>query len=164
MRPQDVVVLLKILTINKVEWQYRDLSATLFLSISEISESLQRSAVAGLIDDSKKKVYRQSLMEFVRYGLHYVFPVMPGTMVTGVPTAHSHPFYSNLFQSEMKYVWPDENGDSRGLAIQPLYSSMVRAAKEDNLLYKLLASIDILRVGRTRELQVALDELEKTIL
>lgn len=164
MRPQDVIILLKILTINKSTWQYRDLSVSLFLSISEVSESLQRSQMAGLIDDGKRKVYRLSLMEFIRYGLHYVFPAIPGTMVTGTPTAHSHPFYSPLFQSEMKYVWPDDDGASRGLSIQPLYRSVVKAAKQDELLYRLLASIDILRVGKTRELKVALEELEKAIL
>jgi hypothetical protein len=164
MRPQDIVLLLKILTISEPDWQYRDLAASLYLSISEISESLNRSHIGGLIDESKRKVYRQSLMEFIRYGLHHVFPQVPGTMVTGIPTAHSYPFYSKLFKSEMNYVWPDDSGDSRGLAIQPLYPSVVKAVKKDELLYKLLASIDIIRVGRTRELKVAIGELEKIIL
>src|SRR5438874_6918001 len=93
MRPQDVVILLKILSNANESWQYRDLSSSLYLSISEISESLARSHMAGLIDESKKKVHRQSLMEFIRYGLHYVFPQLPGSMVTGIATAHSHPFY-----------------------------------------------------------------------
>ncbi len=164
MRPQDVVLLLKILTLPGPVWQYRDLAASLYLSISEISESLNRSHIAGLIDESKRKVHRQSLMEFIRYGLHYVFPQVPGTMVTGIPTAHSHPFYAQLFKSELNYVWPDDNGHLRGLLIQPLYGSVVKAVKQDERLYKLLASIDIIRVGRTRELKVAIEELQKNIL
>ena len=164
MRPQDVVILLKILVIQGADWQYRDLAVSLFLSISEISESLNRSHIAGLIDESKKKVHRQSLMEFIRYGLHYVFPQNPGTMVTGIPTAHSYPFYSRIFASELNYVWPDVDGVIRGLAIQPLYKTVVKAAKDDEMLYKLLASIDIIRVGRTRELKVAIEELQKAIL
>src|SRR6187399_483142 len=111
MRPQDIVLVLKMLTIPNPDWQYRDMSSLLFLSTSEIAESLHRSHIAGLIDDSKRKVYRQSLMEFVRYGLHYVFPQTPGTMVTGIPTAHSYPFYSRLFASEINYVWPDAEGN-----------------------------------------------------
>jgi hypothetical protein len=164
MRPQDVVLLLKILTLPVPAWQYRDLAASLYLSISEISESLNRSHIAGLIDESKRKVHRQSLMEFIRYGLHYVFPQVPGTMVTGIPTAHSHPFYAQLFKSELNYVWPDENGHLRGLLIQPLYGSVVKAVKQDELLYNLLASIDIIRAGRTRALKVAIEELQKIIL
>jgi hypothetical protein len=41
-------------------------------------------------------------------------------MVTGLGTAHSHPYYKKFFQAEMKYAWPDEEGDIRGLMIEPL--------------------------------------------
>lgn len=164
MRPQDVVVLLKLLTIQKPNWQYRDLSTSLYLSVSEVSESLVRSHVAGLVDESRRKVHRQSLMEFIEYGLQYVFPQVPGGMVTGIATAHSYPFYKQHFQSEFNYVWPDETGNIRGLAIQPLYKGVAKAVKEDEVLYKLLASIDILRVGRMREKNMALNELRKDIL
>ena len=164
MRPQDVVILLKILTIDQPDWQYRDLAASLHISISEIAESLNRSQLAGLVDVSKKKVFRQSLMEFIQYGLHYVFPQVPGTMVTGIGTAHSHPFYIKKFISEINFVWPDQDGDMRGLAIQPLYKSVAKAVKKDEALYKLLASIDIIRVGKTRETKLAIEELKKYIL
>ncbi|RYE39028.1 MAG: hypothetical protein EOP48_26280 [Sphingobacteriales bacterium] len=85
-------------------------------------------------------------------------------MVTGIATAHSHPFYQKYFSSELNYAWPDENGDIRGLAIQPLYKNVVKAVKQDEKLYLLLASIDILRVGKTRELKIAIDQLRKAIL
>ncbi len=164
MRPHDVVILLKILTHEQPVWQYRDLAASLHISTSEVSESLARSHMAGLIDESKKMVYRQSLMEFLQYGLHYVFPQVPGSIMTGIATAHSYPFYNKQFKSEMNYVWPDENGDMRGQAIQPLYKNGVKAVKQDEKLYRLLASIDIIRVGKTRELKVAIEELRKAIL
>jgi hypothetical protein len=164
MRPQDVVILLKILTITEPNWQYRDLASSLFISVSEISESLNRSHMAGLVDESRRKVHRKSLMEFIEFGLHYVFPQFPGSMATGLPTAHSHPFYAARFASEMNYVWPDDYGKMRGLAIQPLYKTVAKAVKSDEELYKLLASIDIIRVGRVREMKVAIKELKKTIL
>ena len=164
MRPQDVVILLKILTIDTPDWQYRDLAESLTISISEISESLNRSHLAGLIDVSRKKVFCQSLMEFIQYGLHYVFPQIAGTMVTGIGTAHSHSFYKKKIISEINFVWPDEDGDIRGLAIQPLYKSVTKAIKKDEALYKLLASVDIIRVGKTRETKLAIEELKKFIL
>jgi hypothetical protein len=164
MRPQDIVVLVKVLILKESDWQYRDLAASLHLSISEISESLHRSYIAGLIDESKRKVHRLGFMEFIQYGLHYVFPQLPGTMVTGIPTAHSHPFYSRQFASELPYVWPDTDGKIRGLAIQPLYEKVVKAVKGDEQLYKALAGIDIMRVGRTREIKVATAELKKMVL
>lgn len=164
MRPQDIVVLLKIVVTPKKDWQYRDLGSSLYLSVSEISESLHRSRIAGLIDDIKRNVHRQSLMEFIRYGLKYVFPQLPGTLVTGIRTAHSHPDFNKIFKGEINYVWPDLTGDTRGLAIQPLYNKVVNAALEDELLYKLLACIDVIRVGQTREIKMALDELQNVIL
>jgi predicted transcriptional regulator len=163
MRPQDVVILLKILTIGEPNWQYRNLASSLGISVSEISESLNRSHMAGLVDESRRKVHRKSLMEFIEYGLHYVFPQAPGSMVKGIATAHSHDFYAAKFASELPYVWPDANGKIRGLAIQPLYKSVVKAVQQDEALYKLLASIDIIRVGRVRETKVAIEELKKTI-
>lgn len=164
MRPQDIVILLKILTLKKQSWQYRDLASLLSMSISEVSESLNRSYLAGLVDESKKKVRRQALMEFLEYGLHYVFPQLPGRLVTGVPTAHSHPFYSKKIVSEMDYVWPDVEGSVKGLSVLPLYKTVTKAITKDEDLYKLLAGIDIIRVGKARELKLALQELKKYIL
>lgn len=164
MRPQDIIILLKILTIKREDWQQRDLSHSLNIAVSEISESLRRSHLGGLVDESKRKVYRQSLMEFIRYGLHYVFPALPGSMVTGIPTAHSHPFYQKHFSAELQYAWPYENGRIRGLEIAPLYRTVPAAVMDDRDLYLMLASIDILRVGRTRELKLAIDQLQNMIL
>jgi hypothetical protein len=163
MRPQDIVILLKILTING-NWQYRDLSSSLSMSLSEISGSLNRSFLAGLIDESRKNVFRQSLMEFIEHGLHYVFPQHPGTVVTGIPTAHSYEVFNHHFKSDENYVWPDENGSMRGLSITPLYKGVTMAVKHDKKLYSLLAAIDIIRLGKTRELALALEVLKKNIL
>jgi len=164
MRPQDIVILLKIITIQKSDWQYRDLASALCISISEISESLHRSHIAGLVDESKRRVHRQSLMEFIEHGLHYVFPQVPGTLVTGVPTAHSHSFFKNHFESEIMYVWADINGSDRGLAIIPLHKGVTEAVMKDEKLHKLLACIDVIRIGRIREVKLAIKELQKDIL
>lgn len=164
MRPQDIVVLLKIMALGEKEWQYRDLASQLYISISEISESLNRSAIAGLYDSHSKKIRRNALLEFIQYGLPYVFPQIPGAIVTGISTAHSHPFYKKQFISDENRVWPYPEGNSRGQAIEPLHKGVPRAVQEDELLYLLLASVDILRVGKIRERIVAVKELQKYLL
>ena len=165
MRPQDIVILLKIITKAGSPWQNKDLAAELFLSPAEISISLYRSDSAGLIDYTQSKtVYHQSLMEFIEHGLRYVFPAIPGTMVNGLYTAHSHPFIKAQFSSEMNYVWPEARGDFRGLAIEPLYKDQVKAAQLDPKLYLMLALIDVIRVGRVREMEVAIEELKNQLL
>ena len=165
MRPQDIVILLKIVSKGAQPWQNKDLARELFISPSEISESLGRSSLAGLFDSQGRQVYRTNIMEFIQHGLHYVFPAMPSAMVNGVPTAHSHPFMQEQFgEPELPYVWPEARGLSRGLAIEPLYKEVPNAVTEDPELYKMLALIDVIRVGRVREWKVALSELQKMIL
>lgn len=163
MRPQDIVILLKVITIPRKDWQYRDLASSLIMSTSEVSESLIRSHMAGLIDESRRKVHRRSLLEFLEHGLHYVFPQAPGTMVTGTATAHSHPYFAKFFNSELNYVWPFENGHMRGLSITPLHKSVPEAVKNDERLHLLLSALDIIRVGRVREMEKAINVLHKEI-
>jgi predicted transcriptional regulator len=163
MRPQDVVVLLKVMKMDH-DWRYRDLSASLRLSLSEVSESLHRSHLAGLVDGSRRVVFRQSLMEFIRHGLKYVFPQHSGMPVTGVPTANSHVGFKGRILSELDYVWPDPEGSMRGLAVVPLYRGVPEAAREDPELHLLLAAIDMIRLGGSRESAIAIAELEKNIL
>ena len=121
MRPQDVVILLKIIALNTEVWQNKHLSEQLYISASEVSESLNRSALAGLISDDKRRVYINALFEFLQYGLQYVFPTAAGAMVNGIYTAHSHPFIKSHFKSEMNYVWRYERSKVCGLMIEPLY-------------------------------------------
>ena len=59
MRPQDVSILLKIISLGNQPWQMAGLSNELYISISEVSESLNRSQMAGLIDFNKK-IYTQT--------------------------------------------------------------------------------------------------------
>ncbi len=164
MRPQDIVVLLKIVALKDKTWQYRDLASSLFISISEISESLNRSAIAGLYDSGTKSIKRNALIEFIQYGLTYVFPQIPGALVNGVATAHSHPFYKKKLIASTEFVWPFPEGKTRGQAIDPLHKGVPKAVLEDELLYLLLASVDILRVGRSRERSMAISELKKHLL
>jgi hypothetical protein len=164
MRPHDIVILLKIISLKDESWQYRDLSASLNISISEISASLVRSSEAELIDSNRKKVSRNNLMDFIQFGIKYVFPIKPGPIITGIATAHSHPFYAARFSSGEPYVWPSHEGNLRGSAIEPLHKGVVKAALEDELLYKLLASVDVVRVGRVREIAIAVSVLKEYIL
>ena len=163
MRPHDVAILLKIIAINDPHWQLVGLSHSIKISMSEISESLNRSRLANLVDYNKKTIHRQNLLEFLEHGVRYVFPQQPGSMVRGIPTAHSHPFMKNYFISDLNYVWPDSKGNVMGLAIEPFYPRQVEAVIEDQEYYKLLALVDIVRVGKVREIKFAVKELKKII-
>lgn len=161
MRPQDIVILLKILCYGSRNWYNKDLAMDLALSPAEVSNSLKRSAVSGLIDTDKRKVRRQSLLEFLIFGIQYVFPQRPNNISRGIPTAHSHPFMKDVISSEQIYVWPDAAGDDKGMSVQPLYPGVVSAVKSDEKLYLLLALTDVLRMGKAREKEIAITKLKE---
>ncbi|MBL7877930.1 MAG: hypothetical protein JNL53_19855 [Cyclobacteriaceae bacterium] len=164
MRPHDIVILLKIAAKGSQNWLMKDLAIELGISASEVSESINRSAQAGLLAKDKKRLMRSAILEFLQYGLPYVFPQQPGALVRGIPTAHSAPPLDKLIQSTELYVWPSAKGNARGQAIEPLYKSVVNAIEKDSNLYELLALVDALRVGRVREKQLAMEELKKRFL
>jgi hypothetical protein len=165
MRPLDVVVLLKVVALGQTQWRKKDLAQWLNISASEVSESLNRSAIAGLVDGAHRTVLRRSLLEFVEFGLRYVFPQQPGPLVVGMPTAHSAPVLASFFAATTDaYVWPDEAGTVRGQTIEPLYTTVPQACRHDTLLYELLALADAVRVGRTREMTLARTLLKDRIL
>ncbi|CAN5313572.1 hypothetical protein BH09BAC1_BH09BAC1_04440 [soil metagenome] len=164
MRPQDIVILAKVILMGEKEWLNKELSEQLYISPGEISESLNRSRAAKLIDPNKKRVNRHSFYEFISHGLSYVFPAELGTLQRGIGTAHSHTFMQDSFESTTAYVWPDYEGAIMGLAVEPLYNNQTKAIKADPSLYKMLALIDSLRIGKAREIEIAAKELHKMII
>jgi len=162
MRPQDIVILLKIVAVGNNVWRNSDLANSLQISASEVSEALNRCKIAKLIDSKKRKVHINSFKEFLIYGLKYVFPAEPGAIVRGVPTAHSaYPVNEHIVSGSEMYVWPYAKGNQRGQAIKPLYKTLPAAVQKDKLFYELLVITDTIRVGRVREINVAIEELEK---
>lgn len=164
MRPLDIVVLLKIIAFGDTPWLQKDLAQGILISNSEVSESLNRSQVAGLLNDTKQQPMRQNLLDFLCYGLRYVFPAQPGGLVRGIPTAHSAPMLASRFVSQLTYVWANPSGTMQGHEIEPLYTTVAQACQRDTRLYELLALVDMLRVGRTREVQLATEQLSNLIL
>lgn len=164
MRPQDVGVLLKICLEGYDSWTQISLAQALCLSQSQISESIARSTYARLLFDRGRQVQRLAFMDFIQYGLAYIFPQQPGVVQRGIPTAHSAPPLSEEILSEEKYIWPYSKGNVRGHSILPLYPTVVQAVQADSQLYELLALIDAVRAGRTRERNLALEMLKKKLL
>jgi predicted transcriptional regulator len=164
MRPQDLAVLLKIVSLKGALWRTTDLATQLYISQSEISQALHRNSQADLLDESKRSVHKSSLMEFLTHGLKYVYPQKPGAIVRGMPTAHSAPPLSGLIRSDSSvYVWPAVDGIVRGESIEPLYPNLPKAAGADSSFYEMAALVDAIRVGRAREYEIAVAELKKRV-
>lgn len=163
LKPQDVLLLLKIASDNNPSWNQKPVADALGMSQSEVSEAVARCKYAGLLAPNGKTVMKMALMEFLQYGLRYVFPQKPGAVVRGVPTSHSASPLKEQIQSTEDYVWPYGKGTVRGHSIVPLYPSVPEAALKDEKLYALLALADALRVGRAREKDLAVILLKKQL-
>lgn len=164
MRPQDIVVLLKIIASDNNQWRNLDIAYSLKISPSEVSEVLNRCKIAKLINKEKRDVHLNALTEFLVYGLKYVFPAEPGAIAKGIPTAHSaSPIKEKIISSTESYVWPNSKGNLRGQSIDPLYKTIPEAALEDQKFYELIALVDTIRIGKAREVKMAIDELKNRI-
>jgi hypothetical protein len=162
MRPQDIVVLLKLISLKDNEWKNIDLAYSLKISTSEIAESLNRSMIAGLLDSSKKKSSPKIFKRVFNIRIEICIP--SPTWNNGERNCNSTFSATNkprnYFGNE-HYVWPYHLGDTRGQAIEPLYKTVPEIVRNDSSLYKLLVIVDIFRIGRARELKIAIKELEK---
>jgi hypothetical protein len=167
MQGQDIALLLKLATLNEPTVLSKELTASLFISPSEVSKSLKRCVEADLLYVSglEKRVNRTALLEFLAHGLKYVFPPIRVSMARGIPTAAAtEPLKSRMLDDgEPPTVWSYAEGTVRGLSIAPLYKAAPKAALLNAKFHRVLALSDAIRSGRTRERNLAIELLEKEI-
>ncbi|MGI8892100.1 MAG: hypothetical protein ACR2GN_01435 [Bacteroidia bacterium] len=163
MRPHDIAILLKIASKRQRQWYMKDLASELGISASEISESINRSVIAGLISSDKKTLRKLSLLDFLKSGLRYIYPQQPGALVRGIGTAHSAAPLNSEIVSEEQYVWPFGKGNIRGQFIEPLHPNTPEACLRDKKYYELMALTDAIRIGKVREQNIAFDMIKERI-
>lgn len=164
MKPQDVVIIIKIISFMEKKWRMIDVAYQIKLSSSEVNEGIKRLKQSNLIY-GENKVNFINLQEFLFHGLKYCFPVKIEENSRGIATAHSSRFMKGYIESysDSNYVWPYEYGESYGLSVKPLYKTVPQFIENDEFMYKTLAYIDVLRLGRVREVEYAQKQLEKIL-
>ena len=161
MKPQDIVILLKMVALKRELWTSARLANELKISASEVSGALERCRIAKLVDNTKRKVNVLALEDFLVHGLKYVYPPQPGAVMRGIATSFSaEPIKSKVRQGSDSFVWPYKYGKDRGQSVEPLYRTVPEACQNDGLLYELLVIADTLRMGRVREMEIAINELK----
>ncbi|HHL3492994.1 TPA: hypothetical protein ACQ53F_001835 [Legionella pneumophila] len=167
-KSQDIVVLAKLIAYPRdKDWSQNSIAFELCLTPSQINYALKRLVAAGLITPyhtpDKPQPIIQACEEFFLHGLKYVFPAKLGELVRGVPTSYAAPSLSDqiIAGNDPIPVWPYGEGNERGLALKPLYSSVPEsiAKHPDPLFYDLLTLIDAIRSGRARERQLAAQKI-----
>jgi hypothetical protein len=165
LKPQDVLVLMK-LSLHKGEGRsYASLASELGMSASEVHAAVRRSREAGLLAHDELRPLAEPFLELLTHGLKYVLPARRGPVTRGLPTAHAAPPLRSRFMAsdDLPPVWPDPEGTVRGESYEPIYPSAVVAAKRDSKLYEALALVDALRGGKARERKAAEECLRKLV-
>lgn len=168
LKPQDVVVLLKLAVHPNAEWTYQRLAVELLISQSEVHAAVRRAVAAKLMSNTTAsgRPVRAALLEFLVHGVKYAFPAKRGEFTRGMPTAHAAPPLNKSIvanPNEPPPVWPYAEGATRGYALAPLYPTVPQAAAKDAPLYESLALVDAIRDGRARERNLATKELESRL-
>lgn len=165
LKPQDIVVLLKLVVIGRRRWSYNSLAYELFMSPAEVHAGIKRCIAAKLFDQHRRAPIKNALKEFLIHGVKYAFPPDHGAMTRGIPTGYAAPPLNMKISqpSEDPPVWPYAKGSVKGYSFSPLYKSVPQAVESDQALYELLALVDAIRDGRARERDMATKEITERL-
>ena len=133
LKPQDVLILLKLVALRDEPWTYNDLATELDLSPSQVHAAVRRAIKSELAyqADKQVRVHAQNLEEFLGHGLRYLAIPERGAISRGMATLTSAPPFAALFVAdENPIVWPDSSGDVRGESLSPIYKSSWASARK----------------------------------
>jgi len=159
LRPQDVVVLAKLIVHGGPRPTFAQMATDLSMSSSEVHAAWKRLVQARLVsgEAGNARPNLHAAEEFLTHGVRYAFPARRGEVTRGVPTGYAaEPLNREIVPGEdPPPVWPHPEGPTRGVALEPLYRTVPSVALRDPALYEVLALIDALRDGRARERKLA---------
>ncbi|MGE8111883.1 hypothetical protein [Pseudomonas sp. NPDC086566] len=136
------------------------------ISKTQINLSLKHCIDIGLAKTDRKtgapRANTKALLEFIVYGLKYVFPARAGELTRGIATGFGAPVLDKSLISSGEHVpvWPYARGNTMGTKVEPLFKSAADAARRDPEMYALLALVDAIRLGQPRERNLAADMLQ----
>ena len=166
LQSDDVLLLLKLAAHGDARASLRDLASELEIPKSSIALSMQRLKSFGLVkgEGQQRHVDRAELRKFLVHGVRWIAPGRIGEFVLGLPTAHAaSPLKEKLRGDDDPVVIPLAGGPVRGRRVSPVHPNAGKAAQRDPKLYRLLAIVDALRIGRARDREVAEAELRSAV-
>jgi len=170
LKGQDIGLIIKLLLKQQSSQiiEHTILAYELHISQSEVSKGMLRLEKASLIsryEDKIIEIHKHALLEMLVYGLKYFMGAELNIEQRGIPTAYSSPYLIKELVSKDSYVWPHINGQSKGLALTPLYKTLPHALYKfpDDDFYKIMSIIELLRLGGSREITIARKILEEIL-
>jgi translation elongation factor EF-1beta/biotin operon repressor len=166
-KSQDILILMKLITLKGSPFRQVDLSSSLGISQAEIAYSLDRLKFSGLINEDKKKVNKLNSIEFLLHAVKFMFPMEYDAPARGIKVGPS----SDMIRKEVKekldmdFVIPTLDGENVGFGIKPIYATTGKVVQSDEKVYELVNLVDILRgLGGVRHKKFAETKLRQIIL
>lgn len=180
LKPQDIVILLKILSTMTLpnspaleELTQNELARILCISPSEVNGGIKRLVLSGLlapVQRSNRFIFlpnKAAVEECLVSGVRYFIPAQLDGYTRGIVTSYAAPLFEKyiVLGDDPVPVWPSGEGKQRGVALQPLYRSVPQSIIKhpDTLFYELLVLIDAIRAGRVRERTIAVKLLKEKL-
>ena len=161
LKPQDLLVTLKLLAGRGKPWTYPTLADSLGMSASEVHAAVKRAQVVRFLRQEaplSQEPNTLAVREFLIHGAKYAFPGQFGPWGCGIPTSHSiSPILEEhgSTKDSVALVWAHPDGTVNGHTVNPLYRSAPLAALRDPILHGWLAMLDAIRIGCPRERDIA---------
>lgn len=166
LKPHDIYVILKIISLRREKWVYAGLSEALLMSPSETNAAVKRASESGLMRpafgaETNPQPIVAAVSEFLKHGIRYVFPARLGGLIRGVPTGFAAPGLEGVFAEtgEPVAVWPWPEGTFRGYSLNPLFRNAPGAVQDAPRFHLYLALADVLRQSSPRGREVAIGRL-----
>jgi hypothetical protein len=146
---------------GKGEPTRRELADELFMGLSSVQESVQSLLDRGIVVRAPNRrgsaVVAQGLLTSVLVSVvPILYPAERIGIVWGMPTSvFGNELAERFAGSRGAVVWPYAAGTVSGNGLVPLYPTVPRACAKNVALHKLLAAVDVLRVGLAREREAA---------
>jgi hypothetical protein len=180
LKPQDIVILLKILSTMTLsngrsleELTQNELARLLCMSPSEVNAGIKRlvgSGLLGPVQRSNRLIFvpiKAAVEECLVSSVKYFIPALLGTYTRGIVTGYAAPIFEKhiVLGDDPVPVWPCGEGNQRGMALEPLYRSVPQSITKhpDPLFYEMLVLIDAIRIGRARERSIAIKLLKERL-
>jgi hypothetical protein len=173
LRSADVLICCKLFSFacSKQSWSYPRLAAEVGLSSAGVYGSVRRCREAGLLggegggSNGDIKVVKAKLVELLTKGVPAMFFAKRGEIALGLSTALGAAPCDQLAEKlgwkpdPLPLVWPHPKGTTRGETLYPLHGKVPEAAMKDVLVYELLALVDVIRVGGSKERKLATEAI-----
>lgn len=166
MQPPDLLPLLALLRHTPdTSWTVRSLARELHLPPAAVQRSLARLSETPVYDAARRRVSRSAAMDLLEHALPFLTPTRLGGPTRGVRTAWAAPVFSGRLAptDDPPPVWPSPEGESRGLAVDPLHPAVVALATDDPWMYDMLAIVDGIRLGDARVRGIARELLHERL-